>query len=220
MFNLDARGLTTRHLLAGGLIGPPLFVAAILIEGATRPGYSAWSNYASQLSLSSQGWEQIVNFVVFGVLMLGFAVGARRAMPTGKGSTWAPILLGVFGLCMLLAGMFVIDPGNGYPVGVPTETTLHGTLHTIFGAGVFASLPVTCFVLSRRWTQSTSGKLWMAYSMLTGVLMLAFFVASWDGPMLGLYQRISISVGWTWLVVLALRLRASADTQLAVHIQS
>src|SRR5579859_1676744 len=125
MFNVHAHGVATRHLLAGGLVGPPLFVASILIEGATRPGYSAWSNYASQLSLSSQGWEQIVNFIVFGALMLGFAVGAGRAMPAGKGSTWAPMLLGLFGLAMVLAGIFVIDPGNGYPVGVPAQTTLH-----------------------------------------------------------------------------------------------
>ena len=41
--------------------------------------------------------------------------------------------------------------------------------------------------------------------------MLAFFVLSWDGPLLGVYQRISIGLGWTWMVVLALRLRAAVS---------
>jgi hypothetical protein len=32
----------TRVLLACGVIGPLLFIIMFLIEGATRPGYSAW----------------------------------------------------------------------------------------------------------------------------------------------------------------------------------
>jgi len=53
----------TLLLLAGGVIGPPLFIVVFLIEGATRPGYSAWRNYVSDLALSNQGWEQVANFL-------------------------------------------------------------------------------------------------------------------------------------------------------------
>lgn len=45
----------TRWLLAGGVVGPPLFIAVFLIEGATRPGYSVWRNQVSELELSNQG---------------------------------------------------------------------------------------------------------------------------------------------------------------------
>ena len=55
---------STRWLLAGGVIGPVLFVLVFLVEGATRPGYSAWRNFVSQLSLSDQGWEQVANFLI------------------------------------------------------------------------------------------------------------------------------------------------------------
>src|SRR5213082_3059636 len=41
----------TRLLLACGVIGPLLFIIVFLIEGATRPGYSAWRHAVSQLSL-------------------------------------------------------------------------------------------------------------------------------------------------------------------------
>src|SRR5437764_9658183 len=85
----------TRFLIAGGAIGPLLFIMVFLIEGATRPGYSAWHNFVSQLSLSDQGWMQIVNFLVCGLLMLCFAIGLRRVLRPGKGSVWGPILLGV-----------------------------------------------------------------------------------------------------------------------------
>ena len=46
--------LVTRLLITGGAIGPLLFVIVLLIEGATRPGYSAWHNFGSSLSLSDQ----------------------------------------------------------------------------------------------------------------------------------------------------------------------
>jgi hypothetical protein len=75
-------------LLLGGVIGPPLFVLVVLIEGAIRPGYSAWRDFVSALSLGDQGWEQIAIFLVCGLLALGFAVGLRRALRSGSGATW------------------------------------------------------------------------------------------------------------------------------------
>ena len=35
----------------------------ILIESATRPGYSAWRHAVSQLSLGEQGWINSVNII-------------------------------------------------------------------------------------------------------------------------------------------------------------
>lgn len=111
------QSVITRCLLIGGAIGPLLFIVALLIEGATRPGYSAWHNYGSSLSLGDQGWMQIANFLVCGLLTLGFAVGLRRVFQTGKGSVWGPILLGVFGVSLIVAGLFVTDPSLGLPSG-------------------------------------------------------------------------------------------------------
>src|SRR5437899_13087486 len=87
------QSVVTRLLIAGGAIGPLLFIIVLLIEGATRPGYSAWHNYGSSLSLGPGGWVQQVNFVVFGVLMLCFAIGLRQVFRTGRSSVWGPLLL-------------------------------------------------------------------------------------------------------------------------------
>ena len=83
----------TRLLLGCGVVGPVLFVLVFLLEGATRPDYSAWRNYVSQLSLSDQGWMQIANFIVCGLLIFGFALGLRRSLGPGKGSTVGSVLL-------------------------------------------------------------------------------------------------------------------------------
>src|ERR1700694_3143418 len=83
----------TRYLIACGAIGPLLFIIVFLIEGATRPGYNAWHHYVSSLDTSDQGWMQIANFLVCGLLTLCFAVGLRQVLRTGQSSVWGPILL-------------------------------------------------------------------------------------------------------------------------------
>src|SRR5439155_26456703 len=107
------QSVVTRFLIAGGAIGSLLFMIVLLIEGATRPGYSAWHNYGSSLSLGDQGWMQIANFLVCGLLILGFAIGLRQVFQTGRGSVWGPILFGVFGASFIVACFFVPDPSLG-----------------------------------------------------------------------------------------------------------
>lgn len=213
MNQMDELAPSTRWLLAGGVVGPLLFIIVFLIEGATRPGYSAWRNFVSQLSLSDQGWEQIANFLICGVLCLGFAFGLRRALHSGKGATWGPILLSIFGLSLISAGIFVTGPGLGYPPGAPAHSpeSAHAVIHALSGLVVFASLAAACFVLARRFAGDPAWRGWALYSIVTGVLVAGFFVASVSpGTPAGLLQRIAIIAGWTWLAALAWRLLRSA----------
>ena len=60
---------------------------------------------------------QITNFIVCGLLTLGFAIGLRQVLHSGKGSVWGPILLGLFGLELIIADIFVTDPGLSYRPG-------------------------------------------------------------------------------------------------------
>jgi hypothetical membrane protein len=201
----------TRLLLLGGVVEPALFVVVLLVEGATRPGYSAWRNIGSQLALSSQGWEQVTNFLMCGVVCLGLAAGLRRALAGGKGAFAGPVALTVFSLALIVAGIFTTDPGQGYPPGVPTPAspTLHGVVHALAGLFTFVSLGVACFALARRFAGDTRWRGWAAYSILTGVVVVLSLVVS-NVPSLsvfgGFIQRIGIVGGWTWIVLLAVRL--------------
>jgi len=209
---IGERSLAVRLLLACGAIGPLLFIVVFLIEGAIRPDYSAWYNFVSSLSLGGQGWIQITNFLICGALVFCFAIGLRRVLYPGKGSTWAPILLGIFGLCLIGAGFFVTDPMFGYPPGAPSTPTLHGILHGVFSLVGFISLPAACFVLARRFVGDPAWHGWAFYSIATGILVVVFFFAAGvvASPNLnapaGLIQRLSIITGWGWIALLALRL--------------
>lgn len=202
-----------RRLLACGVIGPLLFIVVFLIEGATRPDYSAWRHFVSLLSLGDQGWMQIANFLICGVLVLGFAVGLRRVLYPGKGATWGPLLIGIFGLCLIGAGIFVTDPLLGYPPGEPAVLTPHGAIHIILSLVVFGALPAACFVLARRFAGDPAWRGWAFYSVATGILVLVFFIvtdmaassADPNAPA-GLFQRICIIIGWGWISLIAFRL--------------
>ena len=84
----EEQSVAIRLLLACGVIGPLLNSVVILVLGATRPGYNAWQIPDSNLELGEGGWIQITNYLITGALMLGFAIGLRRVLRTGRGSTW------------------------------------------------------------------------------------------------------------------------------------
>ena len=217
--------LLTKILISGGIVGPLLFIVAFLIEGATRAGYNAWRTDVSYLALSNQGWEQIANFLVCGSLCIAFAVGLRCVWRTGKASVWGPLLIGLFGLGLLVAGVFVADPVGGYPPGAPangTPQTWHGWVHGINALLFFnVVLPAACFVLSRRFAADPQTRRWATYSWMTGVLILVISIpistfilpfAEYAGLPVGdgFLQRIEIIIGWVWVALTALHLLREA----------
>ena len=212
-----------RLLLACGAIGPLLNIVVLLILGVTRPGYNAWQIPDSNLELGEGGWIQIANYLVTGVLLLGFAIGLRRVLRTGRGSTWEPILLGIYGLTFIVTGIFVTDPVLGYPPGASSAPTVYGTLHNLFGQLQFISLSAACFVLARRDAADPARRGWVWYSLATGLLIAASDVAFvltfklWDGGPVGLIERIGIIGGGTWIALLAIRLMSGSVPRVSVE---
>jgi hypothetical protein len=133
--------------------------------------------------------------------------------------TFGPVLLAILALGLVVAGLFTTDPALGYPQGVPIPTpqTTHGTIHGLAGLVVFLSRPAACLVLARRFAGDPRWRGWAAYSIFTGVLVPAGFIAANVTSVLdatgavpvtptGRLQRIAIIFGWGWIASLALRL--------------
>ena len=184
-------------LRRAGAAAGPLFVAAFLAEGATRPDYDPLRQPVSALALGPRGWRQRANFAVTGTLLLAGAVGLGR-----RGA-----LVGAAAVGLLGAGAFRTDPIAGYPPAVAEEKTQEGSLHDLFGLPVFLGIPAAAFVEARR-----GRRRWRRASVASGVGMLVFFVLAGVGfsgkPVPGgLYQRISLGVGLGWVTALLLRRR-------------
>lgn len=207
--------MTTRQLLACGVIAGPLFVVAFLVEGVTRADYDPLRHPVSSLALGELGWTQVANFIVTGSLTLAFAAGMRRALRPLGGSTWGPLLVGACAVGLLGAGIFPTDPLSGYPPGTPEQRQYSGSgaLHDLFSAFFFLGLPAACLVFARRfagWGQRG----WAIYSAVTAVVFVVAFVLasmafSQDERLVafgGLFQRIAVIAGEGWLTLLAVQL--------------
>jgi hypothetical membrane protein len=195
--------------LYAGVVGPLLFIVVFLLEGATRPGYSAWRMYVSQLATGPGGWMQDVNFFVCGLLVLAFAIGLRLAIAGTRGSIGGPILLGLFAIGLLVAGAFATDPALGYPVGAAEVHTTHGMIHGFAGIAVFTLLPAACFGMAWHFSGEEGSSRWAIYSVVVGVLIFVFFapgsalVDRWPNAPIGVIQRVEIIGGWTWIAAVA-----------------
>jgi Protein of unknown function (DUF998) len=168
-----------RTQLACGIIAGPLFIAASLAQAFTRRGFDLVRHPISLLSLGSSGWIQITNFVVCGILYVIGAVGLRTAVRSGRGSTWGPLLIGIAGFGLIIAGLFTADPGAGFPPGAPIgapSMSWHGALHELGFLLSFGGTLAACGVLARRYA-ALGRRGWMAAALAAPVAALV--AAGW-----------------------------------------
>ncbi len=201
----------TRVLLVCGLIAGPFYIVVGLIQALTRPGFDIMRHDLSLLANGDLGWIQITNLVLTGLLVVAFACGVRQAFTAGRGRTWGPILLGIYGAGLIGAGFFIADPAFGFPPGTEASAhtiSWHGLLHFLCGGIGFLALIAACFVLARRFA-SQRQRGWAAYSLASGAIFFAAFVGiatgsgqSWS--VIGFW--IGVVVAWAWVWALALKI--------------
>ena len=202
------RTRVTRSLLGYGVLAGPFYVAVVLGQALSRPGFDLLHDDASLLSNGSLGWIQVANFILTGAFVLAFAAGMARAM----GRSWAPRLVAGYGIGLIAAGLFVADPMNGFPAGAPAgrpETiTVHGMLHIVAAALGFLCLIAACVVMARRFA-SERRRAWTAFSAVTGVAFLVAFAGVASGSssaavVVGFWAALILV--WAWMGAVAVHL--------------
>jgi hypothetical membrane protein len=193
-----------RPLLAAGFAAGPLFLGTAAAQMAGHADFDPRRHPISLLSLGAHGWIQIANFVLTGLLVLAFAVGVRRALHPGPAGTWGPILLAGYGIGLIVGGVFVADPANGYPVGAVEGTTAHGVVHNIAPAlsGVLGL--VAYGVFARRFAK-LGRRGWVAATVGTAAVLLALNVTA-TATMDFRLMFAGTVVGFAWLAALAVHL--------------
>jgi hypothetical membrane protein len=205
----------TRLLLLCGAIAGPLFILTVLIQDYTRPAYDPRLDTLSQLSLGEWGWVQIVNFVTAGVLNLLYAVGLWRRLHPGRAGTWGPLLIGVYGLGLIVVGVFRTDPSNGFPPGVPTpnQPTSHGAIHALVGLFLFLALTAALAVFARLFF-ARKERGWAGYCLASAVLLLLiFFTGFSDAALTARTLRLATLIGWIAASLVAIKLLSTPETR-------
>jgi hypothetical protein len=201
----------TRSLLGYGVLAGPLWVAIWLTQALTRDGFDLRRHPGSILANGPFGWIQVANFVAAALMALAAALGMRRALTSGVGSTWAPRLLAVFGLGLLGAGAFRADPMDGFPIGTPEGApdmvTWHGGLHYVAASLGFLALITAAFVMARRFRSeghrsaasscAAVGAGFLAANVIASLVRVDHAVAA------NIILTIGIVAAWAWLTALA-----------------
>jgi hypothetical membrane protein len=193
-----------------GIIGPLLFTATFLVQEAfRREEYNPLAEPVSALEAGPHGWIQQINFVVFGLLTIAFAIGLNRGLRPTRTGIIGPALLLVSGLGLLHAAIF---PLREDAAGV----TYDPGLHFIAGFTVFLSSPLGLIVLSRRLARDARWRGIATYTLIAGAAAFVGFaiggtlVVPDDAPLhdwLGLYQRlVFLAVIFPCRIVLSQRL--------------
>ncbi|HSR92942.1 MAG TPA: DUF998 domain-containing protein [Gemmatimonadales bacterium] len=204
----------TPTLLRLGMFAGPLYVLIGLLEVLFRSGFDIRRHALSLMSNGGLGWIQIGSFICSGVMVILGAIGLRRALYPTRGATAGALLLAVYGIGLIGAGIFVADPMDGFPPGTPpgppASMSWHGPLHFMAGGIGFFGLIGATLVFAFRFLRQRESR-WAVASLLTGLYFFGAFAAIASGtrhPAINLAFTAAVIVSWAWLTGLFAKVRS------------
>lgn len=183
-----------------GIAASLLYAATTLIGGLVTPGYSHLANMISELTMATAAWRWPVAafFVLYNLLLIGFAVLLPRVLPTGRGVLVGSVLLVV----IALAG---IDMVTAFPTDRPTDPlTLTGWVHVVLAgiASIGTMGAVLAFALTLRRTSAWRPFANISFACLAGIFVSGIWTAATAAqlsPLMGLAERLTIGIFMVWL---------------------
>ena len=207
-----AHGLERRSVIAAlataGIAGPIIFAVVALVHSLLRPDHSLVTHPVSALAAGPSGWLQNANFLLFGVLMIAYAIGLHLGVRPTKWGVVGVTFLVLSGVGLMWGGVFPATDATGAFDG---DRLLHvpGFIITFLGGGI------GLIVMSRRMARDSRWKSLATYALVTGMAMLVLILVGGGlvrppgAPLhawFGLFQWVLLAVWLPCTIVLALRL--------------
>lgn len=197
--------LPSRRLALVGIVGPVVWWLLILLNGALTPGYSHLGDFISTLGAIDAPYASIqqLNFAVFGGSILALSLGIHYWFDAGRRVRVGTVLLGTFGVGVVLAGVFPEDPA------APESTVnfLHNLVSTVaFVSGIVGvSLATRRIRNDDRWPSYPYELLWTVSVLLVTFVVFMYSVFT-ESAVVGFTQRAFIGVLSLWVVMQSYRL--------------
>lgn len=183
-----------------GIIAPIIFTVMVVIESFLRPGFSQIYSTVSMLGLGHLAILQILNFIIFGLLLISFTIGFSKYLKTRSGKA-VIILLFTFSVAVILAGVAFLFQWNS-----PYSTVI--LAHSIASIVGFYAIFIAQ-ILTWQALKGSDQDIWRnyrTYSLISGlVTVLVLFYIPFS-PYQGLFERVFIAVWLIWIEVTALKL--------------
>ena len=195
-------------LAAVGVAGPIIFAVVALVQSLLRPEHSLVADPISALAAGPSGWVQDVNFLVFGSLMIAYAIGLHLGVRPTRWAIVGLAFLVLSGVGLVWAGVFPSTDATG-------ARWDDRVLHIVAFPMTFLGAGIGLIVMSRRMAGDPRWRSFATYALATGIAMLVLLLAGAGlvrppGAPLhlwwGLFQWILLAVWFLCTVVLALRL--------------
>jgi len=191
----------------GGVAGPILFAALVVVSAAFRSDYSHISNFISELGATGTPYASLMNYAGFlpgGLMLAAFGVALAKALPRHRLTMLATILVTLFGAGVAASGVISCDPGCPQTGG-----SLENLIHNRIAPIAFLCLIAGAGILGIHFRSLPAWRPLSVYSLLSSGVALCFLVAlasSLDTRELtGLWQRLLLATLFLWCAVIGLR---------------
>lgn len=185
-----------------------------------NPSYSLYRSIAGPIDLGSYEFLIASTFFSLGFGALALVIGLYRGITQSARSWMGLILLGIWGVGMLLAGIFPAnEPGSTvthmttvlvagiFPVEVlATPETPFSWLHLFAILGSLISLSLAAILLSRRFKQDDNWQPIHRLAFILALLLLASSILFFVRPDVTTIYSGTV-VGLLWLLLVVVRLR-------------
>lgn len=183
-----------------GITAPILFTIMVIIESLLRPGFSQIYSTVSELGLGHLAILQIINFIIFGLLLISFTIGFSKYLKTRSGKA-VVVLLIAFSLGVIFAGVSFLFQWN-YPYS--TVILAHSVASIIGFYAIFIAQLLTWQAL-----KGSNPNIWRnyrIYSLISGFVTLIVLFYIPFTLYQGLFERVFIAVWMIWIEVTAIKL--------------
>jgi hypothetical membrane protein len=186
------------------------FALAVLTLHVVQPGLSPRDEAVSYYVHGPFGWLLTVGLMALGIGSLSLVFGLAHIL----GGRWAAIgrwLVGVWGLGVLLGGVFRADPPGHWN----EPPSLAGMIHGNAAMLAFLALPLGALCLARTFRQDdrwrAEGSLFLGLAVAAGISLILFmaslvpvFVRPGPPILLGLSERVLLATYAAWLMAVGI----------------
>jgi hypothetical membrane protein len=193
------------------IVGIADFLLNVAVLHFVRPDVNPVLDPMSNYAVGPYGFLLTAADIGLGLAALALTCGLYLSIAPPGRSYVGLILLGLYGVSVLLAGIFPIDVG--------AEATTFGIIHNIVGNISFIGFPVAVILLSlgmgkdEQWRSFRRSAL--ALSLVVVLTVILTIVGSNLGMGYGVTQRIANVAALVWMLLVALHLRSLAQGALA-----
>ena len=195
------------------IVGIADFLLNVAVLHFVRPDVNPVLEPMSNYAVGPYGFLLTAADIGSGLAALALTFGLYLSIAPPGRSYVGLFLLGLYGVSVLLAGIFPIDVGG--------EATMAGTIHNIVGNIAFFGFPIAVILLSlgmgkdERWRSLRLPALALAGVVVLTVILTMVGVNIGIGY--GVTQRLFNVAAMLWMLVVALHLRSLAQGALAMQ---